>query len=265
MSLVNQQLVSDAIKVIQLTDTHVFSDDQKFYYPGIRSNQTFDAVLQRIQQNDLADTQCIFLTGDVSQDETKESYQYIVDRLTMLNLPVYWVPGNHDNVSAMTEVFAQSKLFFRIPRLSLPHWEFIFLNTQLVGDTTGIGYVSAVEMKVLDDALAQIGETNKSIAVVLHHHLTEVGTPFIDRLMVQNRAEVLQKLMAARVKLVIHGHVHGDYRVIRDEIVFESAPATCAQLKKGITEFAVEKKIGYKTYCFTSRGYDSVTSLWENN
>lgn len=247
---------NDQTKIIQLTDTHLFADKSGLLYSTAQCNQTFDAVLQHIQQHELQDADGIFLTGDVSQDETSASYQYCVARLQELNLPVYWIPGNHDNVALMKSVFSANKNFFSAPRLSLPHWEIIFLNSQILGESTGSGNLSVEQINVLEQELRAAAHLNKSIAIVLHHHVVPVGN-FLDRLMLQNHAEFLNKIRDTNVKLVINGHVHNDYRFKQDGIAFESGPATCMQFKKGAEKFALENWRGYKIYRFARDFYSS--------
>jgi Icc protein len=61
------------VKIIQISDTHLFADDELEMF-GAKSNLTFKKVMRKIIDEDSHDADMIFLTGDISQDETQESY-----------------------------------------------------------------------------------------------------------------------------------------------------------------------------------------------
>ncbi len=77
----------------------------------MKSNKRLTEVIQRMLAEDGKDVDLIFLTGDLSQDETHQSYEKITEQLSQLNAPVYWIPGNHDNVTHMETVFNQADNF----------------------------------------------------------------------------------------------------------------------------------------------------------
>src|SRR5579862_7355823 len=164
------------MKAIQISDTHLFANDESEML-GTKSNRKFKEVMKKIINEDHHDADMIFLTGDISQDETIESYQKIAHDLSNLNLPIYWVPGNHDNLSQLEPVFLNTKNFNRQSSLSFPHWHFIFLNTKIEGRADGL--LSLSELKMLRDEI-MTSPTTKKIAIIMHHHPAPVGTPFID-------------------------------------------------------------------------------------
>ena len=62
------------MKVIQISDTHLFADDEVAILT-VKSNLQFQAVIAKIARDDVHDADTVFLTGDISQDETLESYK----------------------------------------------------------------------------------------------------------------------------------------------------------------------------------------------
>lgn len=195
---------SDTVKVIQLTDTHLFcSDNQNIF--DVKSNLKFDEVIEKILVEDIHDTDMIFLTGDLSQDETEESYKIIASTLMTLNIPIYWIPGNHDDVLKMGSVFSNTDNFIRAKNLSFSDWHFIFLNTKMEG--VAEGYLSGSELQLLREELL-LSSDDKNIAIVMHHHPARVGTPLIDNYILKNRNEFWGIIAGTNVKLIICGHVH---------------------------------------------------------
>ena len=60
---------------------------------------------------------------------------------------VFWIPGNHDNLDAMSTVFNAIPQFKRVDCLDLPHWRLIFLDSNENGATEG--YLSPHELEKL--------------------------------------------------------------------------------------------------------------------
>ncbi len=246
------------VKIIQISDTHLFADDELEMF-DVKSNLTFKTVMRKIINEDSHDADMIFLTGDLSQDETKKSYQKIVRHLSSLNLPIYWIPGNHDNLAKIESVFQKARNFNRQLSLSLPHWHFIFLNTKIDGRADGL--LSLSEIKRLKNEIL-VSPNNKKIAVVMHHHPAPVGTPLIDHYILQNNKDFWDIVTGTNVELIICGHVHGDYRFKYNNVMIESSPATCLQWERGATEIKIDMRIGYKVYHFEQDGYKAITKMW---
>lgn len=246
------------MKVIQISDTHLFADDELEIF-GAKSNIKFKEVINRIINEDSHDADMIFLTGDISQDETVESYQKIAHDLSSLNLPIYWIPGNHDGLAKAEPVFLKAINFNRKSNLSLSHWHFIFLNTKVDGRDDGL--LSLSELKMLKDEI-MASKASKKIAIIMHHHPAPVGTPLIDNCILQNHKDFWDIVSGTKVELIICGHVHGDYQFIYNNIMIETSPATCLQWEKGSKDLKVDMKIGYKIYHFERDGYKAITKMW---
>lgn len=247
---------NNSFKIIQITDTHLFATNT--ILDGVDTNLSFSKVIERFKNEELHDTNAIYLTGDLSQDESKKSYEIIVDSLKGIDIPIFWIPGNHDSVENMKHTF-NSDHFTRGRLFHSNHWEFIFLNTKK--DGINEGFLSEEEINFLKNALINC-DARKSIAVVMHHHPAAVGTPFIDKYMLINR-EDFWSAVDEKINLVICGHVHGDYCIRYKNIVIESSPATCVQWKINALKRDSEKKIGYKIYHFKEGSYVANSKIWD--
>ncbi len=243
-------------KIIQITDTHLFKEDTNLF--GLNSNRNFSLVIDQIMLSDISDADAVFLIGDLSQDETHTSYENLAKVVSSLNKPIYWIPGNHDSEEVMNLVFSSYENFNRVRRLETPYWDFIFINSKINNNDKGC--ISAEELMTLEYELNN--NQSKNIALVMHHHPVEVGTPIVDEYILINRAELWDKLSKYNVNLIICGHVHGDYTVTYRNTTIETSPATCLQWEKGATKIKIEEKIGYKTYFFREKSYDFKTKIW---
>lgn len=247
----------ETIKIIQMTDTHLSKDGTCYF--NVNTNETFEKVIRQIKE-ELNDTDAIFLTGDLSQDESKESYQLITDAFGSLNKNVFWIPGNHDALSTMEYVFYQKKNFFKGKTLSISHWDFIFLNTKLEG--TDEGLLSDGELVFLMSELKK--ERKNSLALIMHHHPIKVKTPLIDKYMLKNNDVFLDMIHPYKVDLIMCGHVHNDYSLNYGNITIETAPASCFQFNKAAVKLDINYRIGYKVYYFSKDDYVSEAKYWNH-
>lgn len=246
------------ITALQLTDSHLFADDNATLL-DVPTNKNFYKTLERIKQQKI-DFDFILLTGDLSQDGTATSYQILRDKLASLKKPIYWIPGNHDNVGIAREILSQSPLFHEKNHLQLLDWNFIFLDTTMPQQAEG--HLNQEQLTALTEQLATVqGWT----VIVMHHHPLPTGTPLIDRYILQEHERFWQTIVPySQVRLVICGHVHGGYHWEHDDIAVESAPATCLQFPQGaITKNTIERKIGYNIYKFDTHTYEVDTYLWD--
>ncbi|MBA2711277.1 MAG: metallophosphoesterase [Tatlockia sp.] len=257
--MVNDIDKKDYLKIIQLTDTHLFSNDSLLF--GVNCNRTFDIVTNNLFKNELHDTDLILLTGDLSQDESFGSYQHLINTFKPYQVPVFWIPGNHDNLNLMNIAFSVSPLFFRRDQLELKHWIFIFLNTQLEGSING--FINQHDLILIKNGIKKAALLNKKIALIMHHHPVSLGTPLIDKYFINNQEELWKIIGNTKVELAICGHVHGDYTLHHNNVKVESAPATCFQFKKGSTTLEIENLVGYKTHYFELGNHRSKSVIWD--
>lgn len=250
---------SKSTNVFQITDTHLFKNDQHEMF-GVNTNKNFYSTLKKIHQSKEFNPDLFILTGDLSQDESEESYQKISDAMNEFGKKVYWIPGNHDNIATMHKIFDKNPLFAYVNNVSLNDWELVFLNTKIDGHDKG--FISETELINLENTLASL-KKNKPIAIIMHHHPIEVNTPLIDQYILMNAHnfwEIIDK--NTDVNLIICGHVHGDYSIKRKNVHIETAPATCLQWVKGTKELRTINSIGFKIYQFFKNTYKQSAQLW---
>ncbi len=212
------------IRIIQLTDLHILGD-RKAKFLGLDSRASFEAVLD-LAKRDMQQTPAdlIMLTGDLAQDESEASYQYIKEQLSFfagLNIPVTWIPGNHDD-SALGEKI----IGVRQKQYIFDDWNIILLDSHYAGHESGM--VDQDDLEMLDAALA--AQPDKYAMVVVHHHLLPSKTKWLDTMMVENRDQVLDVLTKySNIKLVVFGHIHHELQQQYEGMTFFAAPATSVQ------------------------------------
>lgn len=222
-----------AIQVVQLTDTHLFEDDTQTS-KGVATVRSFEAVLahmQRVSQPDL-----ILLTGDLSQDETAGSYQRLYRAIAPLNIPAYWIPGNHDQPPLMQQVLSQPP-FSADKRIDAGEWVILLLNSAVPEQVHG--ELSAESLAWLKDNLESAG--SRPVLISLHHPPVTIGSAWMDRINLRN-ADVFQHVIRPfpSVKGVLCGHIHQEFDQAIAGVRYLATPSTCVQFQPNFDECMID-------------------------
>jgi 3',5'-cyclic-AMP phosphodiesterase len=223
------------LSIAQITDIHLFADENQKLL-GVPTIKSLGAVIDYLKSHQ-QDLDLLLLTGDLSGDGESESYENLRSLLSPLQVPTYYLPGNHDNAIAMSEVLSfglisQRKSFER------GGWNFILLDSSAPGKVHG--YLSGETLFWLD---AQLKATQDLPTVVaLHHPPFSVNSHWLDESMLQNPEELFAVLDAyPKVKVVLFGHIHQELQKHRQGVDYLGTPSTCIQFKPGSTDFTLDK------------------------
>jgi len=225
----------EALKIIQITDTHLFADSKKSLL-GVTTQDSLEAILEHINQHAQRFDMLIH-TGDVAQDYSEPAYRRIAAMLTRFNVPVYCVPGNHDDSKIMATFYPQD-LHSNDRHIMTKHWQLILLNSQKPGAVEG-----ELKKSELDFLQKCLHDHPKHHAIAMfHHHPVPVGSRWLDRLAITN-ADELWKITKQypKLKAIFFGHVHQQYEEVIHGIACYSTPSTCFQFKRNQTSFGLEE------------------------
>lgn len=223
------------VSILQLTDMHLLADP-KGELLGVNTEESFKAVIEMIQQKEIP-FDFILLTGDLSQDYSETAYRKLAAMVDIFNVPAYCVPGNHDDVSLMMQLFPLG-IISANRHLVLKTWQLILLNSQKPGKVNG--RLDASQLAFLTQCLEAYPEHHAMI--VFHHHITPVGSAWLDKLGVENAEDFWTTIKRfPKVKLVLNGHVHQAQEVIVHGVSCYTTPSTCIQFKRNQDHFGLEK------------------------
>jgi 3',5'-cyclic-AMP phosphodiesterase len=209
--------------VVQITDTHLFADGEGEMF-GCRTRASFDGVIDAIAQLETK-PDLLLLTGDISQDESVASYVYVRSRLQDLNIPSYWLPGNHDQdggaIASLNGGCVSAE-----KDLVLGGWQFILLDSMVVQQS--YGELSQQQLEYLDSKLT----TDLPTLIAVHHQAIDCGLTYMDGMGLRNGGMLLGRIDSApQVKVVLNGHIHHAFAELRQGVHFLGTPSTCVQLK----------------------------------
>ncbi len=218
--------------VAQLTDTHLFADGTKTMF-DCRTNQTFAAVMQQLVQLEPR-PDLLLLTGDISQDDTAASYEYARSLIGPLQIPTYWLCGNHDQHDAAIEHLNGDQIYAD-KSFEQGGWRFILLDSMVL-DQPG-GRLAASQLAYLEQQL----QDAKPTLVAVHHHPLPCGLGGMDAIGLANADALFAVLdRYVQVKLVICGHIHQEFAAERRGVSYLGTPSTCIQLKPNQAEIELD-------------------------
>ena len=227
--------------IAQVTDTHLLASS-KGELLGLQTEASLKAVLKEIQAL-TPQLQGLLLTGDLSQDETLASYQRLYQQLEPLQLPAYWLPGNHDQPHLMQEVLTTPPVYGD-KSFQWGGWQFVLLNSAVPGRV--YGHLSAETLAWLEQQLSENEDAPTLIA--LHHPPFSVNSHWIDTSRLQNPEDLFTVLdRHPQVRLVLFGHIHQHFQRDRAGVRYLASPSSSVQFKPQSQKFALDEvQPGYR-------------------
>ncbi|HEU4619185.1 MAG TPA: metallophosphoesterase [Gammaproteobacteria bacterium] len=225
------------VTLLHISDTHLHAaPDSRMR--GVVTAETLQSVLDKARRSAQWPPAGVLVTGDIVQDESRAGYERFRAMLSPLGLPVFCLPGNHDDPKLMHELL--DKPPFQVGgEVRLGPWSLVLLDTFLTGeDAGGLG---ETRLRGLEAALR--AHARQHVLVCMHHHPLPMGSAWLDGVALRD-AEAFLRIIDAHpeVRGVVFGHVHQASDRERRDVRFLSTPSTCAQFKPGSEFFALDQR-----------------------
>jgi 3',5'-cyclic-AMP phosphodiesterase len=222
------------LELLQFTDTHLFGDAAG----TLRGIATFETLQQLLRQAapDIARADGLLVTGDVVQDDAR-GYELFRRAFSGLGKPVYCLPGNHDDPSAMQRALSSAPFQYG-GIVDRGGWRLILLDSCVPGSAGG--RLSATELQRLEDALG--GAAGRLVLVCIHHQVLPMRSRWLDEVGLENAEEFWRVLRRHHgpVRGVVWGHVHQAADLQHEGIRLLATPSTCAQFLPCADDFALD-------------------------
>ena len=243
------EFVTD-LSILQITDLHILPCLNETLL-GINTEHYFLAVLKlALAENGPFDL--ILVTGDLAQDPSLESYLRILQHLEATQIPCICLPGNHDDVQLMLQIFNTPLVNCR-KQILIGNWQLIFLNSQIQGAPGG--RLSNQELYFLNDCLGS--HPDKYALIALHHHCLETKSAWMDTMIIENNLAlwaIINKY--PKVKIITNGHIHQLMDIEHQGVRVLGTPSTCFQFKPSSPKFSLDDIAapGYRQITLSSGG-----------
>ncbi|CAH0541346.1 3',5'-cyclic-AMP phosphodiesterase [Vibrio marisflavi] len=235
MKLPLRSAQQNSVKLLQITDTHLFASDDDSLL-SINTEQSFKAVVEAVAQ-DSYDFDAIISSGDICQDHSEGAYKKFAAGIERLKQPCFWLPGNHDEQSAMQSVLPSPQIKQESHVLLGDSWQMVLLDSQVVG--VPHGRLSDSQLDLLEQKLTE--HSDRHCLVLLHHHPVPAGSAWLDQHILKNSDEFWQKIgRFPMVKAVVCGHIHQELDKVVKQVRVLATPSTCVQFKPISDDFALD-------------------------
>jgi Icc protein len=221
--------------IAQITDTHIKPEGSLAYGRVDTSAFLARAVDHILHLDPRPDV--VLGTGDLVDGGTPSEYARLRHLLSPLPMPVYLIPGNHDDRDALREVFAD---YPQMPREGFIQYvvddgplRLIAVDTLIPGQSGGC--VDAERLRWLDAQLS--AAPSKPTMIFMHHPPFKTAIQFMDSIGLEGAdamAEVVRR--HPQVERVVCGHLHRSIQSRWAGTVATTAPATAHQVDLDIRE-----------------------------
>lgn len=187
------------------------------------SNNAFDdeAYLEVVNQvNDLK-PDMVILTGDITDNGYYSEFHKAMEYLSMINFPLFAVPGNHDSRNVGYETFEEmigerSWVLTKDDDLTV-----IGLDTS--SPDVDKGHVGRPQQLWMENELGKSSKSSNFSIVAMHHHVIPVPKTGRERNVLSDAGDVLQSLIDHNVNMVICGHKHVPHLWKMENTLFANA------------------------------------------
>jgi len=215
--------------LVQITDTHVVERGTLLYGMADTARHLAESVTEINAMRPRPDM--VLITGDLVEHPGPVTYSHFRDLIAPLEMPVYLMPGNHDNPEIMHRFFADTPWFPAEPphyQYAIEHNPFRILMLNSHYDNSELPNFGPRRLQWLDGALAA---SDLPTLIAIHHPPMKTGVSFIDMVgpsWYEGISEVLQG--HSHVLKIICGHGHFDLHGVLGAVPVHMSGAIAHQL-----------------------------------
>jgi len=222
----------NSIRIIQISDCHVSADPHALYR-GQSADKNLAGIVCAVRK---WKPRLVMVTGDVSEDGSRESYERTSGLLSQTGAQVMALPGNHDDVELMSQYFPAGPWDGPYV-MEVEGWQLILLDSTVSGQVAG----SLSPRRLESLQLALHGDDRLHSLVALHHQPVPVGASWIDRYRLESPQQFFEIIdRAPGVRCITWGHVHHDFRMQRKGCTLLGSPSSVANSLPGTEQFSLD-------------------------
>ena len=223
------------VSLVQLTDTHLCREAGGTLL-GMDTDHSLRSVIELVRR-ERPRIDALLATGDLSDGGAEQAYHRLREYFQQFDRPDFWLPGNHDEQTAMTSVLGNTRSLSRDIRIG--GWQIVMLDSQVAGEVGG--GLGDEELAFLDTALRSAAEEGLYSLVCLHHHPVEIGCEWLDEQMVSDADAFFAALgRYPGARGVLWGHVHQQIDRQHRGLQLMASPSTCVQFAPGSVNFKAD-------------------------
>lgn len=241
--------------LVQISDLHIKAAGRLSYRivdTAAMLGACIDHLLALPQRPDVA-----VFTGDLTDFGRPEEYAVLRKLLAPLGMPVYLIPGNHDDRDALRAAFPGHAYLRQSPHfvqyvIDAHPLRIVALDTVVPGE--GRGELCADRLAWLDARLAE--QPHKPTVILMHHPPFHTFIGHMDRLGLTGAAELAEVIRRhPQVERLLCGHLHRPIETRFAGTIASTAPSPAHQVALDLapdacSQFVMEPP-GYQVHAFT--------------
>lgn len=216
--------------IVQLTDLHIREPGRLAYgrintAPYLRT--AVESVVALRQRPD-----AVVITGDLTDFGRAAEYDHLRELLSPLTMPIYLLPGNHDDRTQLRKSFPEHQYLgdgeFVQYIVDIGPVRLITLDTSTPGESAGA--LCQQRLEWLEHALA--ASTGKPVIIAMHHPPFRTLIGHMDDIGLLTGATELEAIVARypNVERIICGHLHRSIEARFGGTIAATAPAPAHQV-----------------------------------
>jgi len=195
--------------LVQITDTHILPPGELLYGQVDTSVHLMETVAEIRRMRPVPEG--VIVTGDLVERADEASYRHFKALMDPIDVPVFVLPGNHDDPELMLDMFSDRTWFpangetFQYA-VEVDSFRLLALNSHIRGSE-----LPEFDGAHLDWLVDELPRSKRPTLIAIHHPPMVTGVEFIDMggtAWFQGLKEVLEG--EHNVHLVICGHCHTD-------------------------------------------------------
>lgn len=226
---------TDPLRFLHISDTHInpditYNKDYASYTPLLGAQALVREIQNLPYQPDF-----ILHTGDVAYDPDPNVYQAVNEVFASIDVPIYYLAGNHDDAQELQRVVIGRAEGAIQPYL---YYDFMMKDVQVVClDSNGphnpdhpSGYVTQDQLDWLAD-ICNSADTHP-LVIAIHHNPIKTHIPWLDSWMRIENGEAFHNILKpaySRICGVFYGHIHQNIQLTRDNITYISSGSSWCQ------------------------------------
>ena len=225
---------TEPVYFVHISDSH-FGPTAAYERHGYRPQPCVERAVEIIN-NLPTRPDFVVHTGDVVTDPDEEAYRRATAVFQQLQMPVYFVTGNHDrsrDIKQYMQLGPNQPLTTDPDVLSyafeVKGYRFVVLDGRGSDEIDPHGVLSAAQMQVVRAEATAVGPP---LTIFVHFPTLPMNSIWMDKNMpLLNGAAFHEALLPARDRLrgVFYGHVHQSMQTLKDGIVYTAVPSLFAQ------------------------------------
>jgi len=217
--------------VAQISDLHIRPQGEKLYDYIDTNSLCARHVAYLNHYSEKLDA--LIITGDITNCGCPDEYAMAARILGQLDMPVYLIPGNHDQKENFLEGLGELYPYLGNTPQAMTYVvddfpvRMVFLDSSLEGEIKG--RLTRASLEWLDHILSQ--QPDVETAVFIHHHPLASGCRHMDTIRCTNGPQLIDILKDhPQVTRLFCGHTHRAIVQTIGPLLIMTAPSACHQV-----------------------------------